>query len=432
MDVLDWLPCCYQAQRNGDWEHGFGPSIATIETASWNIKNLSISRNPRLFPKTLLKAEDRFPSHSAAANQMAKYPSRKIMLSIQKIRPFLVCCILISIAQGQALAASFDCSNAKLPRERLICKDKNLSDLDEKLEKIYQDRKSRLTKHGVEMLQSSERNWLHYSATVCPLSVSADAVRVDRRLDPATCMQTQYTNRLDQLSSVAQKIGPFVFSRVDLFEAEAAPENEHRTGIQPGFIIHHVAYPQIDSPVNQQTSEWNKSNVKRVIVDPDHCDSDDDEDYEITYATISVISVHFTDSEDCHEGAHPEYFTNAESVVLVPTLHKITAYDLFADDTGWMERLQALFRAAFWLSSKMPERGRGEAERRTRWSQVETGVWDNVKAIVINSDGWYFTKQGLTVSFSAYDGGCYACTPGPLTVKWQDLKPLLSRNSVVP
>lgn len=38
MDVLDWLAQWYESQCDGDWEHGFGPSIGTIDNPGWSIK----------------------------------------------------------------------------------------------------------------------------------------------------------------------------------------------------------------------------------------------------------------------------------------------------------------------------------------------------------------------------------------------------------
>lgn len=38
MDVLEWFECWYEAQCDGDWEHGFGPQITTIDNPGWAIK----------------------------------------------------------------------------------------------------------------------------------------------------------------------------------------------------------------------------------------------------------------------------------------------------------------------------------------------------------------------------------------------------------
>ncbi|MBN9046423.1 MAG: immunity 53 family protein [Rhizobiales bacterium] len=38
MDVLDWFSRWYEAQCDGDWEHGFGPSISTVDNPGWSLK----------------------------------------------------------------------------------------------------------------------------------------------------------------------------------------------------------------------------------------------------------------------------------------------------------------------------------------------------------------------------------------------------------
>jgi len=38
MDVLDWLANWYAAQRDGEWEHGFGPAINTLDNPGWTLK----------------------------------------------------------------------------------------------------------------------------------------------------------------------------------------------------------------------------------------------------------------------------------------------------------------------------------------------------------------------------------------------------------
>lgn len=38
MDVLDWFSRWYEAQCDGDWEHGFGPSIGTVDNPGWSLK----------------------------------------------------------------------------------------------------------------------------------------------------------------------------------------------------------------------------------------------------------------------------------------------------------------------------------------------------------------------------------------------------------
>ena len=39
---------------------------------------------------------------------------------------------------------------------------------------------------------------------------------------------------------------------------------------------------------------------------------------------------------------------------------------------------------------------------------------------------WLLTPKGLQIGFSSCEAGCYACGPGPLTVPWDKLAPLLA------
>ncbi|WP_082475752.1 Imm53 family immunity protein [Rhizobium sp. Leaf341] len=38
MDVLDWFSSWYEAQCDGEWEHGFGPSISTVDNPGRSLK----------------------------------------------------------------------------------------------------------------------------------------------------------------------------------------------------------------------------------------------------------------------------------------------------------------------------------------------------------------------------------------------------------
>src|SRR6516165_8449060 len=68
-----------------------------------------------------------------------------------------------------ASAASFDCSAATTAREKLICSDKILSELDEQLGRINREKTALLSVHGAELLQRSEQSWLNFIGVICPL-----------------------------------------------------------------------------------------------------------------------------------------------------------------------------------------------------------------------------------------------------------------------
>ncbi len=323
--------------------------------------------------------------------------------------------ILGSLAiHGAVLAASFDCGKATSPREQLICRDPVLSDLDTQLGRIYQERKAVLSQHGAELLQNSERNWLHYITTICPLIVPANG---DSQRNPNICLKQNYQERLNQLARVGQKIGPFLFLRIDFFAAEPATDN---TGSRSGFYIQHVAYPQIDNSASPEAEAWNKGNVRNLSEGDDCGQGDDDTDYDIGYASQKMISVQWSYFMYCHGTPHGMFWGETKNFVLALTPRPLNEEDVFGPTDQWVGPLQKIFWDALRKNGWSPPGNQAE--------NVKADIEDNV----IQPSRWFFTKEGLKVYFNAYEGGCYACTPDPVIVSWEQLKPLLSPTAVVP
>ncbi|WP_158930319.1 DUF3298 domain-containing protein [Acidisphaera sp. S103] len=98
----------------------------------------------------------------------------------------------------------------------------------------------------------------------------------------------------------------------------------------------------------------------------------------------------------------------------------LTEQDIFGTSTDWIKTLQELFWAELRKGDwKPPE------------NETET-VKVAIEQKIIRPEYWTFTAEGLKVSFSAYKGGCYTCSPQPITVPWADLKPPLSHDAPVP
>jgi uncharacterized protein len=313
-----------------------------------------------------------------------------------------------------ASAASFDCARAKAPREQLICREPVLSDLDDKLGRAYQERRALLSPRGAELLERSESSWLHFLAIVCPMEVPADA---DRSSTPKKCLEEKYNERLGQLAKVGQRLGPFLFNRIDLYAAEPAPDS---SGNMRGFYAQHVAYPQIDNSDLPLAAAWNKQAVKSLSKSDDCGTGDDDLDYDIGYATERVISVEWTSFVYCHGTPHGFFTINAENTVLYPGLRALTPEDLFGKDGRWAQKIQEIFWNALVAKGWSPPEDQSES------------VKHEIEDEVIRPDKWLLTKEGLQVSFSAYEGGCYVCNPGTVEVPWARLQPLLSPSAIVP
>lgn len=317
------------------------------------------------------------------------------------------------VLPAAASAASFDCTRTKLPREQLICRESELSKLDEQLGRTYEGRKALLSDHGAELLHRSEISWLHFVAMVCPVVVSTNTDDTDHAKN---CLAGKYRERLDQLSKVGQRIGPWRFNRLDFYAALPAPDS---TGNTAGFYVEHIAYPQIDNADSPQVNAWNQTVEKSLSQgsDGEDVESDTDTDYEIGEANEHIISVQWTASEYDHGAAHGGFTIDTQNMILFPNLRPVTAADLFGGDKQWAKKVQDVFWSALAKDWSPPE------------SQAES-IKTQIRDEVIRPDKWLITKDGLQVSFSAYEGGCYACNPGPVTASWAELKPVLSSSAV--
>ena len=316
-----------------------------------------------------------------------------------------------------ASAASFDCAHAITWRDKLICQTPALSKLDGQLGQLYQQKRAMLSLRGAELLQSSERNWLRYVDTVCPETPRPTS---DVRAEPTICLQVRYQERLTELAQVAQRLGPFVFNRIDMFAAEPH-EDSDQSGSVSGFYVQHLAFPQIDNVSSAAVATWNKAYDKGGVVKGAGCDSeigDEDSNYSVGYANRHITSIEFINSEYCHGDAHGIFTFQTQNLVWDQNSRKLVSSDVFAD--GSETKIKLLFWNALLAKGWIPQHDRADGTRK------------EIESIVVEPSRWLFTKEGISVDFSAYEGGCYACNPGTLTVPWDELKPLLIPGSMVP
>ncbi|WP_161628379.1 lysozyme inhibitor LprI family protein [Acetobacter nitrogenifigens] len=164
----------------------------------------------------------------------------------------------------QVSAASFNCASVMAPKEKLICQDRELSALDERLAHAYKHKLKSLSPYGQGLLKKSEQNWLRYIETVCPITFRSTS---DSAADSAKCIKSLYQQRLQDLDAVTRKVGPFVFIQIDSFAAEPYRITQtSRNSI--GFYVQHLSRPQIDEPRSTKEVAWNniyKKNTTKSI-----------------------------------------------------------------------------------------------------------------------------------------------------------------------
>jgi uncharacterized protein len=322
------------------------------------------------------------------------------------------------VACASAHAASFDCKAAKSPTEKAICASPKLSALDERMARDYDRAVHALSAAGAAQLKESQRNWLRFATRVCATRAAAQ-----RGEHAGQCLETEYARRLDQLAQAGVRIGPFVFNRLDWYAAALVKVEE--AGPRPGFVTDHVGYAQIDAPLDAATTAWNATQrhdgpTRPPSADPDSDTPPDsegasDEDLDFTLGCVSdrFISLSQDSSEYDHGAAHPMTSHEVHNALLVPALRKMTAGDLFAANSGWKDKLPRLF----WQSLQRDP----DADK-----DSPPSVKEAVLAAGANPERWLLTPTGLQISFDSDEGGCHACNPGPITVPWATLKPMLA------
>jgi uncharacterized protein len=323
----------------------------------------------------------------------------------------IAACLLAAFAAAGAHAASFDCKAAKTPTEKTICASPELSALDEKLAADYARALHALSPAGAARLKDSQRSWLRFAKAVCvPLELA------NRDEPPASCLEAEFRARLQQLAQAGVRVGPYLFNRIDFYES--SPARAHDGGNHGGFVTQHVAFPQIDAPINAATTAWNAAQRKEdpgplpTPVDPDGLAEDDDSDYTLGCAGERFISLRLDGSQYQHGAAHGSYDHQVRNTLMAPAPRDMTASDIFAPGAPWKARLPPLFWA---VHAKDPDVAR----------DIQS-IKDAIEAAAADPTRWLLTPEGLQIAFDADEAGCHACNPGPLTVPWPAVKAMLA------
>lgn len=99
--------------------------------------------------------------------------------------------ILVFMFNAAAHAASFDCSKAKTPGEKAICKDQALGKADEQMASHYAELLKALPKEDLEPFKQEQLNWVK-KRNACG--------------DDATCLNQVYSDRNKALSARLDKL----------------------------------------------------------------------------------------------------------------------------------------------------------------------------------------------------------------------------------
>lgn len=327
------------------------------------------------------------------------------------------------LAVSPALGASFDCTKATSPREKLICSDATASSDDDDMAEFYRSALGRLSGDGRQLLIAEQRAWLRFLGQACPIT----STKAGRSRDIAlSCLHKLYYDRHRDLEQSGQQVGPFVFTLSAHYLAvvpKTLNTNDDDGNAGNGITTREMAYPRIDSPITPITARWNTVTAKTGNAGS-YCEeggaSDDYETSKISFANAHLVVVEWTTSSYCHGAAHGMGGLRTETLVLSPQPHALKASDLFGDDHSWKIRLQGLVAAAV---------------RKAYVDEHKSEPHDlNQKAITdaaFDPTRWLVSVDGLGVTFDTYElGQGYAFAP-TVTIPWAEIKDLMVPDAPV-
>lgn len=311
-----------------------------------------------------------------------------------------VIALLGSVHMDIAVGASFDCRKAASVEEMAVCGDSQISHLDDALARSYSADMHILSARGQLESRDSERRWVHFAKVTC--------FGPKNRRGGLRCLEEKYRQRLKDLDNAAVRVGPFVFGRVDYFYAIADPRSDAPYEQQ-------ASYPRIDQPASGAVARWNHSMAPDRFVVVRYCDGspgDSLRDFAIQSAGGEALTIQTTSWMYCHGTPHGFGGIHSSTYVLKPTIHKLTARDLFVKGTGWGNYLTKCCNEVLRAKDGRADLGR-------------------VRQVCTNVKAWSLTRDGLLVTVNPYEVLPYAFGVTEITVPWSDLRPFLVADAPV-
>ncbi len=332
----------------------------------------------------------------------------------------------IALAFSQSAAAqSFDCKLAKSPREHAVCSDEKLAALDSAVSDAYKSLRSQLSPESAALVQSDQREWLHWLDLVCPAHGRGIAESID------FCLRNGYTAREHDLERVTPIGKRVIFPRSRFLYKAGGTGEEQSFDNDPGFGYGSLSYPQIDvDPASPTTAyaEWNdavKKAADRAVGfgpgdGPATFDAAVDASGRVdNYYSVEGANDRFLDVSlivrTCSWGAaHP----NTGQISFLWWLDRSREFktsDVFLPHSGWQDKLTALTIANL----------RAQPELKDFLSDYASSA---VQQSVPDPTTWTLTRDGLTITFGQGAIAAYVADMPEAQISWSDLKAYLASD----
>jgi len=322
-----------------------------------------------------------------------------------------------------AAAQSFDCTLAKSPREHAVCSDEKLAALDSSVSAAYKSLRAQLSHDSAALVQSDQREWLHWLDVVCPAHGKGIADDMNR------CLSNEYTNRERDLKQIAHIGSTLLFPRSHFLYRAGGANEDNAAGNDPGFGFGVLRWPQIDiqpARPNPAYTEWNSA-VKNAaaklavgLAPEDRNATFDtavdasgtiDGFYFVEAANDRLIDIDLIDSGYGWGAAHP--LTGRTSFLYwLDRNRELTISDVFVPQSEWQDKLTSVAIRNLRAQSDLTD-------------MLGNHIEKAVKETVSDLTSWTPTRDGLTITFGQYAIGPYAVGMPEAHIPWSDLKPYL-------
>lgn len=293
--------------------------------------------------------------------------------------------LLVLVCPLWAQAASFDCEKAASPRERLICSDGYLSQLDSDLARLYH-----LAMSATDgALLASQRQWIKDSTARCPSDVK--------------CLIQDYEQRR---SATVDLLRAAVLEKADT--VKAGPYSFKQPRVPLGGNQNFISYPILIGQPEDVAAGFNALSMPPNKWFYDDCE-EQNADSHAGFATDKVVTLDESSWMYCEGAAHGYGTESARTIVMRPKPHLIKAEDLFRADAVWQAKLADLSVAAL-------------KEEISLDADQEKSVRDSAA----KPENWAVTPQGLKIQFGFLAG--YLSGQSSASIAWSKLDGLLLAN----
>lgn len=304
-----------------------------------------------------------------------------------------------------AHAASFDCSKAAKPVEKIICAEKDISEADDRLARDYARLLAEIPAALKPALQKSQRSWLTY----VPLACSSDGRgSIKDKAQFTQCLKNEYQQRIRTLASQPQKAGPFRTLALDEFQAMPSSSTD------PDFfpVVTHVkSVTAVFGGDEANAAALNGWLQKLATADKAGWD-DPETSASLTVALTSANAVTATagiTSEIFGVGAaHPLTLFSARHM-LVASGKQLTFADMF------QPKARGELNNLVW-----------QALRKKLGNDMMIEKKADLAKLVADPNHWTFGPDGLNVNFNVYEVAAYVMGPQDVTIPWSALQNLLT------